>query len=41
MVQKNARKRVVPARSQVWRSRDEVIDVSEQWCAAMRDNGWS
>ena len=27
--------------SQVCRSRDEVLDVSEQWCAAMRDNGWS
>jgi hypothetical protein len=29
------------SRSQVCRSRDEVLDVSEQWCAAMRDNGWS
>ena len=29
------------SRSQGCRSRDEVLDVSEQWCAAMRDNGWS
>jgi hypothetical protein len=29
------------SRSQVCRSRDEVLDVSEQWCAAMHDNGWS
>ena len=31
----------LPARSRVCRSRDEVLDVSEQWCATMRDQGWT
>jgi hypothetical protein len=31
----------LPARSQVCRSRDEVLDVSERWCSTMRDQGWT
>jgi hypothetical protein len=29
------------SRSQVCRSRDEVLDTCEHWCAVMRENGWS
>jgi hypothetical protein len=28
-------------RSQVFRSQDEVLDVSEQWKAAMIEKGWT
>jgi hypothetical protein len=29
------------SRSQVCRSRDEVLDLCEQWRAAMVENGWT
>jgi len=28
------------SRSQVCRSRDEVLDLCDQWCAVMVENGW-